>query len=125
MHERRQAALCLGDAPMPNTSPTLTGFAASVTFLENAGPQLLDTDVTFSDPDNNFDGGALTVTGLLSEDVVSIRNQGLSAGQIGFNGGTGEISYGGTVIGTAAGGSGATLTLTFNAAATSVAIDAL
>ena len=68
--------------------PTLADFAPSVTFLENtvnAAPQLLDADVTFTDPDNNFNGGTLVVTGLLAEDIVSIRNQGTGAGQIGFS----------------------------------------
>ena len=35
------------------------------------------------------------------------------------------MTYGGTVIGTASGGAGTTLTVTFNAEATSAAIDAL
>ena len=38
-------------------------------FLENtvnATPQIIDADVTFTDADNNFDTGALTVTGLLA-----------------------------------------------------------
>jgi uncharacterized protein (DUF2141 family) len=106
--------------------PTLTGFAPSVTFLENtvnATPQLLDGDVTFTDPDNNFTGGTLVVSGLLAEDVVSIRNQGTGAGLIGFS--AGSVTFGGVAIGTATGGAGGTLTVTFNAAATSPAIEAL
>jgi uncharacterized protein (DUF2141 family) len=109
-----------------NSVPVLTGFESSVTFAEdtvNAAPQLLDTDVTFTDPDNNFNGGTLTVAGLLAEDRVSIRNQGTGAGQIGFSGG--NVTFGGSVIGTASGGVGTTLTVTFNASATAAAIDAL
>ena len=111
-----------------NDAPTLTGFEPSVTLLENtvnATPQLLDADVSFSDPDNNFDGGTLVVAGLLAEDRVSIRDQGAGAGLIQFNSGTGAVSFGGTQIGTAAGGAGGTLTVTFNASATSPAIEAL
>ena len=101
---------------MPNTAPQLTGLDATVTFLENtvnATPQILDSNVTFTDPDNNFDTGTLTVTGLLAEDTVSIRDVGSGAGEIGFSAGT--VSFEGTAIGTASGGAGATLTVTFNA----------
>ena len=54
-----------------NDAPSLTGFAPSVTLLENTvnvTPQLLDTDAGFTDPDNNFAGGTLVVSGLLAED---------------------------------------------------------
>ena len=108
-------------------SPVLTNFKTSIAFVENvvnATPQLLDADVTFTDAEGNFDGGTLSLTGLLTEDTVSVRNQGTGAGEIGFDGT--NVSYGNVVIGTLAGGSaGADLTITFNAAASSEAIDAL
>jgi VCBS repeat-containing protein len=50
---------------MANSVPTLTGLTTPVTFLENTvngAAQIIDADVTFTDPDNNFDGGALTLT---------------------------------------------------------------
>ncbi|HTU13373.1 MAG TPA: FG-GAP-like repeat-containing protein [Allosphingosinicella sp.] len=115
----------LGDAP-GNQAPTLTDFGPTVTFGEqavNGAPQLLDADVTFADSDNNFDGGTLVVSGLLAEDVVAVRNQGNLAGQVGVSGA--NLSYGGVVIGTIAGGSGATLTVTFNNLATAVAVEAV
>src|SRR4051812_45524252 len=113
---------------MPNSAPKLTDLVTSLNFLENtvnATPQILDSDVTFSDPDNNFNGGAPPGAGLLADDILSIRNEGSSAGQIGFDSNTGVVSFGGTVIGTASGGVGATLTVTFNASASSGGIDAL
>lgn len=61
--------------------------------------------------------------GVLAEDVISVRNQGTAAGQIGFS--EGQLTYGGTVIGTLSGGHGEALNIIFNAAATSAAIDAL
>ncbi|MFN3667842.1 MAG: beta strand repeat-containing protein [Brevundimonas sp.] len=106
--------------------PVLTGFGPSVAFAENTvneTPQLLDADVIFTDSDGDYDGGVLTLSGLLAEDTVSVRNEGSAAGQIGLSGAS--VSYGGVIIGTLAGGSGSTLTITFNAAATSAAIDAL
>jgi hypothetical protein len=109
-----------------NTSPVLTDFATAITLAENtvnAGPQLLDVDVTFTDAEGNFDGGTLRLTGLLTEDTVLVRNQGTGVGEIGIDGD--NVSYGNVVIGTLAGGLGATLTITFNAAATSASIDAL
>ena len=50
---------------MANSVPILTGLTTPVTFLENTvngAPQIIAADVTFTDPDNNFNGGALTVT---------------------------------------------------------------
>ena len=66
---------------MANSVPTLTGLTTPVTFLENAAPQIIAADVTFTDPDNNFNAGRLTVTGLLAQDTVAIRNQGTGAGR--------------------------------------------
>ena len=86
----------LGTNDAANSVPTLTGLTTPVTFLENtvnAAPQIIAADVTFTDPDNNFDGGTLTVTGLLAQDTVAIRNQGTGAGQIGISGG--DVSFGG------------------------------
>src|SRR6185503_7720661 len=91
----------------------LSNFAAGITFTEaavNSAPVLIDSDVIFADPDQNFSGDALSVSGLLAEDLVAIRNQGSGAGQI---------------IGSFAGGVGATLTVTLNAAATVASVDAL
>ena len=70
-----------------NDGPTLTGFGPSVTFTQtelNVGPQIIDGDVAFDDPEDNFNGGSLVLAGLLAEDIVSIRNQGFGAGEIGF-----------------------------------------
>src|SRR3954451_15052081 len=111
---------------MANSVPTLTGLTTPVTFLENtvnAAPQIIDADVTFTGPDNNFDGGTVTVAGLLAQDTVAIRNQGTGAGEIGVSGG--NVSFGGILIGSFAGGGGSTLTVIFNAAATAAGIEAL
>ena len=116
----------LEDAP-GNQAPTLTGLDPTVVFNENtvnAGPQLIDGDVTFDDSDGNFNGGTVTVAGALAEDVIAIRNEGTGVGQIGVSGA--NVTYGGVVIGTFAGGTaGVTLTVTLNAAATSIAVDQL
>ncbi|HEY0150072.1 MAG TPA: FG-GAP-like repeat-containing protein [Allosphingosinicella sp.] len=109
-----------------NDRPSLSGFSPTATFLENdvnAAPVLLDADVSFSDPEGNFAGGTLTVSGLLSQDVVAIRSQGTGGGQISVSGT--DVSYGNVVIGTVSGGNGATLSVTLNASATNAAVDAL
>ena len=109
-----------------NDAAVLTGLTTPVTFLENtvnAAAQIIDADVTFTDPDNNFDTGTLTVAHLLAEDTVAIRNQGSGAGEIGVAGSS--VSFGGTLIGGFAGGAGSTFTVTFNAAATAAGIEAL
>lgn len=57
------------------SSPALSGLT-TVTFSENTvntTPQLLDSSVTLSDSDNDFNGGQLTVAGLLAEDTVAIQ----------------------------------------------------
>jgi hypothetical protein len=54
---------------------------------------------------------------------VEIRNEGKGPGEISIS--DNEISYEGVFIGTYAGGDGNTLTVTFNAAATVGAVDAL
>jgi len=105
----------------------------ALTFDEGDGPLLLDqgTAATVTDADSaDFDGGNVTVSiaagGIAAEDVLSVRNQGTGGGQIGFNGGTGAVSFGGTQIGTAAGGTGgANLVITLNANATPTAVSAL
>jgi VCBS repeat-containing protein len=111
---------------MPNNPPTLVGLSSSVAFGENAvngAPALIDADVTFADPNANFAGGLIAVSGLLAEDRVSINHQGFGAGQIGLFGV--NITYGGIAIGTFSGGVGGTLTISLNSAATSAAVDAL
>jgi uncharacterized protein (DUF2141 family) len=109
-----------------NTPPVLTDVDSPVTFAENlvnATPQLLDTDVTFVDTEDNLSGGNVTISGVLAEDRLAIENEGTGAGQIGVSGS--NVTYGGVVIGTFAGGSGTSLVVTLNAAATSVAVEAL
>jgi len=109
-----------------NDLPDLIGLDSQVIFAENTvntAPQLIDTSITFTDPDNNFAGGMLTVSGLLAEDAVSILNAGTGVGEIGFDGST--ITFGGTTIGTASGGNGTDLSVAFNSSATTESIDAL
>jgi hypothetical protein len=111
---------------MANSVPTLTGLTTLVTFLENTvngAAQIIDADVTFTDPDNNFNGGMLTVSNLLAQDTVAIRNQGTGAGAIGVAGS--DVTFSGILIGSFAGGAGSTLTVTFNAGATAAGVEAL
>ncbi len=105
-----------------NDVPNLTDLATTVTVSEDT-TALIDGDVAFTDPEGNFDGGTLTVSGLLADDTVSFQDQGTGPGQIGASGG--DVTYEGVVIGAWSGGAGGTFTVTFNAAATSAAIDAL
>ena len=111
-----------------NDNPTLTGLDG-VTFLENTvnnAPQLIDANVTFADVDTgNLDTGTLTVSGFVSgEDTIGINDEGAGAGNITVSGA--NVLFGGTVIGTFTGGSGANnLVVTFNSSATAAAVDAL
>ena len=105
---------------------TLSGFQPSISFGENTvngGAQVLDGDVTLAYTGAGFTGGALVLSGLLAEDTISVRNQGTGAGQIGLSGNT--VTWGGVVIGTLTGGQGGALTIAFNSAASTAAVEAL
>ncbi len=106
---------------------TLTSTPADANYAGNA--QVIDTDVHVSDVDSaNFDGGQF-VANLLNAasatESLGIRNQGVAAGQIGVAGA--NVSYGGIVIGSFAGGGAGVplLTVTFNASANAAAVRAL
>ncbi|WP_437891022.1 Ig-like domain-containing protein, partial [Phytobacter sp. V91] len=98
--------------------------------IEGGSPLVLDIDgtATVTDGDSaDFDGGNVTVSfgssGAIG-DVLSIRNQGTAAGQIGLSGG--NVTWGGTLIGTVSGGSnGTALVVTLNANATPAAVQDL
>ena len=115
----------VNDAPSGgNSAPVLAGLD-SPTFAENAvnaAPQLIDADVALTDSDDDFSGGTLTVRGLLSEDIVSIRHQGTGAGQIGFA--DGVVTYQGDFLGFAGIVAG-TFRVLFGAAADTAAVDAV
>jgi hypothetical protein len=88
----------------------------------------LDGQANLVEPDSaNYAGGsltaALTANGA-SDDRLEVRNEGSGAGQIGVSGS--NVSFGGTVIGTLAGGVGtAPLVVTLNAASSPAAAQAL
>ncbi|OCW56502.1 tandem-95 repeat protein [Hoeflea olei] len=107
-----------------NDAPGLTGLD-NATFLENtvnAAPQIIDADVTLTDPDSaNFAGGSVTVSGFVAgEDTI-----GLNSGN-GFTVSGAQVSYNGQYIGNLAGGSGATpFSVSFNAFATPAVVEKL
>jgi Ca2+-binding RTX toxin-like protein len=121
-----------GGTVASNTAPILNSLNSPAAFLENTlntTPQLIDNNVDFSDDNANLNGGNLTVSitaGGSIDDQLFIRNQGNGAGQIGVTPGSTIVRYGGTQIGTVAGGTnGNNLVVTFNASATPAAIEAL
>lgn len=103
----------------------------SVNFSVGGNAVTLDDggNATVTDPDSaHFNGGNVTVSitanGVAGEDVLGIANQGTGAGQIGVSGS--NVTYGGTTIGTIAGGSnGADLVVSLNANASPAAVQAL
>jgi hypothetical protein len=111
-------------------APVLTGLGPAALVTEAgpaATPQILDAEVEFTDPEGNFNGGALTVSGLLAEDSVSVLQLGTDPGQflIVENGAIDRLLYEGLDIGGISGGDGVTLSVTLDAGATVTAIDAL
>ncbi|APU32758.1 hypothetical protein UYA_03075 [Ectopseudomonas alcaliphila JAB1] len=122
----------VGDTTLPNTAPIINNLNGnSATFVEGGSPVLLDenADATVTDSDSaNFDTGNVTVAiignGVGAEDVLSIRNQGTGAGQIGVS--DSAITFGGTQIGIYAGGTaGNSLVITLDSDATPAAVQAL
>jgi Ca2+-binding RTX toxin-like protein len=113
------------ETTLSTDTPTIVG-PASTTIEENDAnyaPQLVDPGVTVTG--THLGGGSLVISGLLAEDILSFRDQGSGAGQIGFNAATGELSYGGVVFATATGGAGGSLTVSFLANADAPSVQAL
>jgi hypothetical protein len=115
-----------------NTSPAVSSLNGnSIGYTEGGSAVLIDAggDATVTDSDSSdFNGGNMTVSivsnRVSTEDVLSIVNQGTSAGQIGVAGS--NVTYGGTIIGTFTGGSGTNdLVISFNGNATPAAAQAL
>jgi murein DD-endopeptidase MepM/ murein hydrolase activator NlpD len=115
----------------PAGAPVITTALPSTPFYQGGGPVLLNPNATLTDGNSaNFNGGQLVAeipSGGGADDRLGIRNQGNGPGQIGVTGGPSmTVSFGGTVIGTATGGTGATpLTVALNANATVAAVQAL
>ncbi|WP_175304539.1 tandem-95 repeat protein [Candidatus Nitrospira nitrificans] len=115
-----------------NDAPTITSLSGdSLAYSEGAGAVVIEQggNALVADVDStNLDTGTLTVSipsgGDSAEDVLSIRNQGTGAGQIGVSGST--VTYGGVAIGTFTGGTGGSnLIITLNSSATPTAVTAL
>ena len=123
-------------ATLGNSAPTITNLAGDTLGYNEDDPATVieqGVDVTVVDGDSpDFDTGNLTVSvfagGDISEDVLSIRDQGPGLGNISVTGANVFYDFGGgpLLIGAFAGGSGgADLVVTFNATANAVAADAL
>jgi hypothetical protein len=115
-----------------NDAPTITNLSGdSLSYNEGAGAVVIEqgANVLVADIDSsNFDTGTLTISipagGDSAEDVLSIRNQGTGAGQIGVSGS--NVTYGGVTIGTFTGGSnGTSLVITLNSSADATTVTAL
>ncbi|MBK8278316.1 MAG: tandem-95 repeat protein [Nitrospira sp.] len=115
-----------------NDAPTITNLSGdSLSYSEGAGAVVIEQGVNalVADIDSsNFDTGTLTISipsgGDSAEDVLSIRNQGTGAGQIGVSGSS--VTYGGVTIGTFTGGSnGTSLVITLNSSADATMVTAL
>jgi hypothetical protein len=108
--------------------PVVTLPGGPVNYTAGQPPVVLSPSATVTDPDSaNFDTGTLTVSLTANgtvDDRLGIQDQGTGPGQIGVSGTT--VTYGGTAIGTFAGGVGLTpLVVTLNANATPAATQAL
>ncbi|WP_439542574.1 beta strand repeat-containing protein [Hyphomicrobium sp.] len=116
-----------------NDPPTITGLN-NLNYTENAGAVIIDSSVVVADIDSaDFAGGSLTVSFAANgtvADQLAISSQGIGNGQISVSGSNVSFNPNGgapnAVIGTFSGGTnGAPLVITFNANATSEAVDEL
>ncbi len=115
-----------------NDAPTIANLSGDwLSYNEGDGAVVVDqgANALVADVDSaNFDTGTLIVSipvgAAPAEDVLSIRNQGTGAGQIGVSGSS--VTYGGVVIGTFTGGAGGhNLAIRFNGNATPSAVTAV
>ncbi|WP_188113253.1 Ig-like domain-containing protein [Nocardioides humilatus] len=112
-----------------NDNPAISGVeAGALAYSENAAATVVTATGAVSDVDSaDFGTGVLTVdysAGGHADDRLEIRNQGTSAGQVGVSGS--NVTYGGTTVGSFAGGSGTTsLTITFSVSATPTIVTAV
>lgn len=119
--------------PLPaNTAPQLGNLDGnSVTNREGGAATLLDagSDATLTDVDSaDFAGGNVTVSittnRVDAEDQLGIRHIGTGPGEIGVSGI--DVTFGGTIIGTFAGGTGSSpLVVSLNGNSTPAAVQAL
>ncbi len=103
-----------------NDAPVIAGLNGDVRAYTEGSPAVLIGSATgITDPDSSdFNNGTLTVAFIAgsdsTEDVLGIRNEGSSAGQIGVSGS--NVTFGGVTIGTWTGGSnGVNLSIALNA----------
>lgn len=117
---------------VPNAAPVVANLNGdSVAFTEGGSALALDasSNATVTDGDSaDFNSGNVTVAIVTNrasgEDLLAVRHDGNGAGQIGVSGNT--ISYGGTTIGTSAGGSGTNdLVISLNASSSPASVQAL
>ncbi|MBW4696256.1 MAG: DUF4347 domain-containing protein [Lyngbya sp. HA4199-MV5] len=111
-----------------NAAPVVTLSGAAVSFAENGSATTIDTTASVTDTDSvDFNSGTLTASFSANgtvDDRLAINNEGTGVGQIGVSGG--NVTYGGTTIGTFTGGVGTTpLVVTFNSSSSPAAAQAL
>jgi ELWxxDGT repeat protein len=112
---------------LDSAPPVLAGLAATLdvsTPQIEAGPVLLDPDVTVTDPDGFFVSGSIVVSGQLAEDWISLADTS-AIFVSGF-----DISFGGVAIGSFSGGTGGAdfviaLTGTVDVAAVEAVVEAI
>ena len=128
-----QTAVGFGVVPILVTDPLRldlngpdAGTDANADFTEDGGAILVaPAALTLGGTDTDLDGATLTLAltaNAQAADLVEVVGNGSAPGQIDIIGG--DVRFGGIVIGTLAGGAG-TLTVTFNANADAVSLQAL
>jgi len=103
------------------TAPVLTGLDAP-TFGESTvtTPQLIDSDVTLTDAEEDFAWSVLTVSGLLAEDIVSLQQSGPITVD-----GMGRVYFNGVWVAVFSGGVGDTFGVQFMSGGTTAIVEAV
>jgi Ca2+-binding RTX toxin-like protein len=99
--------------------PVLADLAPELDLVEGDGPTLIDSDVSVSDAEQDWDGGGLIVRGMTPNDIVDL----LDGGQITLD--IFDVIYGGQVIGSWLRSPDGDFVVRFNANATNSAVEAV
>jgi VCBS repeat-containing protein len=124
----RSSGVDIGAFEFGTPSLVVTRTGNTIAYIENDAATVIDSTFVVTNPNPAaYNNGILTVkftANGATEDVLGIRNQGTTAGQVGVA--TSNITFGGTVIGSFAGGtSGTNLVVTFNNQATVAVVQAV
>jgi hypothetical protein len=125
--ERTRPTVTVNVTPV-NDAPSISLGRSSASYTEDNSPTQLTPSATVTDPDSSsLSGPTLTVRFVangLSEDLLAIRDEGLTSGKVSISGN--QVLLGGVAVGTWSGGtSGSNLVVSFTGATNVSTVEAV